>query len=51
MLEVLNGRKASQTSGTSLFAAVQKKEKKDKATVEAAAGKVYEWLCNKKSAI
>ena len=36
MLEVLNGGKASQTSGTSLFAAVQKKEKKDKATVKVA---------------
>ena len=51
MLEVLNGGKASQTSGTSLFAAVQKKEKKDKAAVKAPAGKVYEWLCNEKNAI
>ena len=51
MLEVLNGGKASQTSGTSLFAAVQKKEKKDKGTVKAAGGKVYEWLRNEKSAI
>ena len=51
MLEVLNGGKDSQTSGTSLFAAVQKKEKKYKGIVKAAAGKVYEWLSNEKSAI
>ncbi len=51
MLEVLNGGKATQTAGKSLFALVRKKDKKEKEAVKDAASKVYMWLSNEKSAI
>jgi len=51
MLEVLNGGKATQTAGKSLFALARKKDKKDRDAVINAASKVYMWLGNEKSAI
>ena len=51
MLEVLNGGKATQTAGKSLFALVRKGDKKDKDAVNAAATQVYTWLSNEKSAM
>jgi hypothetical protein len=51
MLEVLNGGKASQTHSKSLFVVTQKKDKKAKDAVKQAAGKVYQWLQNEKSAV
>ena len=44
MLEVLNGGKATQTAGKSLFALARKKDKKDREAVINAASKVYMWL-------